>query len=115
MHGWPDEKSEFPFDLTAYWNFRSELSTVDGVICTGNKDLIPSVMRPRMVEKFDSSHLGVENSIQNVSDTLFCPSIRADIKAAGENCPVCSQYAVQHQMKPILSHPVPDLPWQYIS
>ena len=51
MHGWPDEKSKLPFDLTAYWNFRSELITVDGVICKGNKVLILSLMHPRMVEK----------------------------------------------------------------
>ncbi|KAK2143548.1 hypothetical protein LSH36_832g00015 [Paralvinella palmiformis] len=112
MHGWPDKRSELTFDLTAYWNFRSEIIKVDGVICKGNKLLIPSVMRPRMVEKIYSSHLGVENSLRNASDILFWPSIRADIKAACENCPVCPQYAVQYQKEPMLSHPVPDLPWQ---
>ncbi|KAK2168207.1 hypothetical protein LSH36_19g02039 [Paralvinella palmiformis] len=109
------EKSELPFDPMAYWNFRSGLITVDGVICKGNKVLIPSVMRRHVVEKIHPSHLGVENSIQNASDTLFWPSIRAYVKAACEHCPVCAQYADQHQKEPMLSHPVPDWPWQYIT
>ena len=87
---------------------------MDGVICKGNKVLIPSVMRPRIVKNIHSSHPEVENSIRTASDTLFWPLIRADIKAACEN-PVCSHYADQHQKEPMLSHPVPDLPWQYIS
>ena len=115
MHGWPGEKSELHFDLTAYWKFISELVAVDGVICNGNKVLIWSVMRTRLVEKIHSSHLGVENSIRNASDRLFWPSIRADIKAACENFLVCAQYVVNTRMSQILSHPVPDLPWQYIS
>jgi len=88
--------------------------TVDGVICKGNKVLIPSVMRPYMVEKIHSSHQ-VESSIRYPSDTLFWLSIRCDIKAACETCLVYTQYAVQHQKEPMLSHPVPDFPWQYIS
>ncbi|KAK2139381.1 hypothetical protein LSH36_1827g00004 [Paralvinella palmiformis] len=71
IHGWPDEKSELPFDLTAYWNFKSELIRVDGVICKGNKVLIPTVLLARMVEKTHSSQLVFENSIPIASDTLF--------------------------------------------
>ncbi|KAK2157970.1 hypothetical protein LSH36_180g05033 [Paralvinella palmiformis] len=36
-----------------------------------NKVLIPSVLCPRMVENIHPSHLGVENSMRNASDTLF--------------------------------------------
>ena len=67
-----------------------------------------------MVEKLHSSHIGVENSIRNASFTLFWPLIRVDIKVACEYCLVFEEYAVQHQ-EPMLSHPVPYLPWQYIS
>jgi len=59
MHGGPDEKSSLPVDPAAYWNFRSELVIVDGVIYKGHKVVIPSVMRSSMIEKIHAFHLGV--------------------------------------------------------
>ena len=114
-HGWPEEKSMLPVELAPFWTYRSELTSTSSVIYKGTKILIPTVMRPRMLEKLHTSHQGVDNSIRNASDTLFWPSMRSDITATCERCQICAQYAVQHQKEPMMNHSIPDLPWQFVS
>ena len=115
QHGWPDDKSTVGTMLEAYWTFRSELTVVDGVLYKGSKLVIPSVMRPRMLEKIHSAHQGIEKSILNATDILFWPSMRNDIQRACEECSVCAQYAAKHQTEPMRSQPTPELPWQFVS
>ena len=114
-HGWPETKSQLPPELVQFWSYRSELTLSEGVIYKGCKVVIPTVMRARMLEKIHSAHQGVENSLKNAGDTLFWPSIRSDIRNTCENCTKCAEYASQHQKEPMMSHPTPDLPWQYVS
>ena len=114
-HGWPEEKHQLPPELTPFWNYRSELIVAENVIYKGTKIIIPQSMRARMLEKIHSPHQGIEKSIMNASDTLFWPSMRSDIKTACENCSICAEYATQHQKEPMLSYPIPSLPWQFVS
>ncbi|CAC5372727.1 unnamed protein product [Mytilus coruscus] len=43
IDGWPDEKNEVPKEVFEYWNFRDELSNVNGIILKGEKIIIPTV------------------------------------------------------------------------
>ncbi len=115
MHGWPDDKSQLPSDLSQFWTFRSELTIADGVLYKGAKILIPTTMRPTLLEKIHAAHQGVEKSIHNASDTLFWPGMRTDIKTVCEDCDICAEYAAQHQKEPMLSYSIPELPWQFVS
>ena len=36
MRVWPDERSDCPATLLAYWNYRDELTVADGLILKGN-------------------------------------------------------------------------------
>ncbi|CAC5381738.1 unnamed protein product [Mytilus coruscus] len=42
IDGWPDEKNEVPKEVFEYWNFRDELSNVNGIILKGEKITIPT-------------------------------------------------------------------------
>ncbi len=114
-HGWPTEKSHLPVELTPFWTYRCELIVIDGVIYKGHKVIVPAIMRPRMLEKIHAAHQGIEKSVMNATDTLFWPSIRSDIRTVCENCRVCAEYTRQHQKEPMKHHPIPCLPWQYVS
>ena len=115
QHGWPRSKEEMEKNLATFWSYRWELTYTDGVLYKGNKIIVPAAMRRRMLEKIHSAHQGIEKSILNATDTMFWPSMRADIKEACEKCATCAQYANRHQPEPMLHHPIPDLPWQFVS
>ena len=115
QNGWPETKRQLPLPLHPFWNYRSQLAYMNGVIFKRSKAFVPPVMRKRMLEKIHASHQGIEKSILNATDTMFWPAIRSDIKTACENCMKCAQYATQNQKEPMLHQPVPDLPWQMVS
>ena len=114
-NGWPKKKSALAATLKPFFHYREDLVTSDNVIYKGNKVLIPTVMRQRMLEKIHSAHMGIEKSINNASDTLFWPSMNSDIKRTCENCQTCAKYANTHQKEPLLNHSIPVLPWEFVS
>ena len=68
-----------------------------------------------MLEKIHAKHQGVEISILKVIDTMYWPSMRRDIQETCENRPTCAQWCNKHQPEPMLHHPIPELPWQFVS
>ncbi|CAC5373956.1 unnamed protein product [Mytilus coruscus] len=60
IDGWPNEKNEVPNEVFEYWNFRDELSTVNGIILKGEKIIIPASMRKDMLNKLHKGHFGIE-------------------------------------------------------
>ncbi|CAB4019844.1 Hypothetical predicted protein [Paramuricea clavata] len=61
--GWPDKISEVDPDLQEYWNFRDELCICDGHLLKCDRLITPSALRPEMVDKIHSSHLGMEKCL----------------------------------------------------
>ena len=42
IQGWPKEIKQCPLPLRSYWNYRDELSIVDGIVVKGNHIIIPT-------------------------------------------------------------------------
>lgn len=70
IDGWPDEKYEVPKEVFEYWNFRDELSNVNGIILKGKKIVIPASMRKNILNKLHEGHLGIEKN-PKISKRLY--------------------------------------------
>ena len=79
-NGWPERKTQVPPNVRDYWPYRDELAVQDGIIYRGTRVLIPTAMRPPMLEKTHSAHLGAQGCMRLARDTLYWPSIHHDIK-----------------------------------
>ena len=79
-NGWPEDKTQVPPNVRDYWPYRDELAVQDGIIYRGTRVLIPTAMRPQMLEKTHSAHLGAQGCMRLARDTLYWPSIDHDIK-----------------------------------
>ena len=70
MTGWPLTKEEVP----------EELEVQDGVLFKGMKVIVPASMRPQMIVRAHSSHLGPDACVRRARDVLFWPSMADQIK-----------------------------------
>ena len=51
LNGWPNERQKCPQEVNDYWNYRDELSVINGVVFKGTKIVIPKALRPEMLQK----------------------------------------------------------------
>ena len=64
IQGWPKDIKQCPLPLRSYWNYRDELSIVDGIVVKGNHIIIPTKYEPELLSLLhDDSHLGIDKCI----------------------------------------------------
>ncbi|CAC5382854.1 unnamed protein product [Mytilus coruscus] len=71
INGWPDDKNEVPKKVFEYWNFRDEVSNVNGIILKREKIIIPASMRKNILNKLHEGHLGIEKTRKLARDSIF--------------------------------------------
>ena len=60
IKGWPDKKDECPMmTLKEYWNYRNELSILDGLVLKGTRIVIPKHCQSELLEKLHEGHFGI--------------------------------------------------------
>ena len=113
-HGWPEYPSQCPFDLKGFWNFREDLSVENGLVLKQYRLVIPSKLRPQMLQIVHQGHMGMEKCLLKAKDCLFWPGISNDIKKMTTTCSTCLQYSKQQLKEPLHPHSVPSFPWQKV-
>ena len=87
IQGWPKDIKQCPMPLHSYWNFRDELSLLDGVIVKGRRIIIPVKFRPELLSlHHDDSHIGIDKCIQRAKGSVYWPNFSDDIKAIVNKC-----------------------------
>jgi len=114
LNGWPEKKSQTAKEIQGYWNFREEISVVDGVLFKGERLIVPASMRAEMLKRIHESHLGIESCRRRARDVLFWPGMSQSITEMVNNCEVCSTYQKRQTKEPLHPHAIPERPWQKI-
>ena len=98
----------------AYWDFRDELSTDDGLLLKGPCIVIPSCLREEYLERIHYGHLSASKIQDNARQHLYWPGLDADITDFVRRCQECIKKA--HPPKePLQAHDVPSQPWERIA
>ena len=88
---------------------------MDGIIYRGQQALVPPGLQSRMLTKIHTSHMGAESNIRLCRDIVFWPGMRTAIKDMCSSCSKCAAYGQQQAREPMLSAPIPEYPWQFVS
>ena len=94
--GCPETRKQTPCEIYDYWNYRDELSEVDGILLKQDKIIIPLSMRGNMLERIHESHMGIEKSKRRARDIMFWPRMNEQIKAVVSKCKTCQAYQRTH-------------------
>ena len=109
LEGWPELPRNCKPTISEFWNFRHQLSTLDGIIFKGEKILVPASLRPEMIQKIHSSHLDIEKTKQRALEILFWPCLATQIHNAIATCPICAPTRPSNSKQPLMLHEIPSL------
>ena len=62
IKGWPEKRDECPLKLRSFWNYRDELSILDGLVLKGTRIIIPEQCQEEVLEKLHEGHFGVDHT-----------------------------------------------------
>ena len=114
MTGWPMSREDVPVSIREFWNYKEELTVQDGVLYKGMKVIVPTSMRPQMIARVHSSHLGPDACARRARDVLFWPGMVGQIKEQVQSCEVCNDFLARQQKEPLMTHKIPDTPWSKV-
>ena len=115
QHGWPSDRKSCHPSAIEFWNYRDELSQIEGIILKGEKIFVPKSLRDQMLIKIHEGHMGMEKSQQRAREVLFWPGMSRDIQTHISSCQICLTKAPSNPKEPLQSHPIPSRPWQHLA
>ncbi|XP_035799241.2 uncharacterized protein K02A2.6-like [Amphiprion ocellaris] len=80
----------------------------------GEKIIVPTQLRQEMLEKIHESHLGIVKCKERARDVLYWPNMSKHIEDVVSRCAVCNEHRNSNPREPLLSHPVPNRPWEKV-
>ena len=112
--GWPENKRGVPEMIRAFYDYRDELVTQDGVIYRGDRVVIPKTMQSEMKQKVHAGHLGINACLRRARDLIYWPGMSKDIRQHVETCATCAAHSTQQPQETIIHGEAPNRPWQKV-
>ena len=114
QQGWPHQRRHTPRMARAYWDFRDQLSTDEGLLLMGPRIVIPSCLCEEYLQRLHQGHLSATKVQQNACQHLYWPGLDADIADYTRRCQECICRS-QPPKEPLQAHEVPQEPWERIA
>ena len=114
QQGWPHQRRHTPRMARAYWDFRDQLSTDEGLLLMGPRIVIPSCLCEEYLQRLHQGHLSATKVQQNARQHLYWPGLDVDIADYTRRCQECIRRS-QPPKEPLQAHEVPQEPWERIA
>ena len=114
QEGWPQHRQYCKESILDCWNFRDELSVIDGIILKGQKIFVPKSLRPEMLDKIHTGHLGIEKTLNRAEKSSFGHRWQLKFRKMVASCPICTPTRNSNPREPMKPHEIPDRPWQKV-
>ena len=95
MKGFPMPKDECHDAIKPYFNYREELTVVDGVVHKGQCIVIPSKLIQSCLVRLHIAYMGVNKTLYPARLSVFWPGLTKDINEIISACPACMKYATK--------------------
>lgn len=115
FNGWPTAKNKCPSNVKFYYNLQDRITVQDDLVFLDDKLIVPSSLRNDMLSLIHESHLGIEKCKSRAREILYWPGMSKQIHETVLKCKVCERFRKSNTKQPMLSHPLPDRPWQKLA
>lgn len=109
--GWPTYMASHEALLRPYFENRSRLSVIDGVLVMDDRIVIPQVERLAVLDKIHSGHLGITKCRARAAQSVWWPGMSLQIAEMVRNCESCRRES-NAQQAPLLRSEFPSRPWE---
>ena len=113
-NGPPGARHHMPPSIREYFPLVHHLSTIDGVICRGERIIIPSELRPACLDALHAAHQGISGMTARAEASLFWPGITKDIANTRNRCAICNGNAPSQPAMPSTTPVEPEYPFQHL-
>lgn len=79
--GWPERSSDMSPETRGFWHCKEELHFTDGLLCRGNRLVLPAACIADALKKLHLGHRGIVTCKNKARETLYWPTMNADIEA----------------------------------
>jgi transposase InsO family protein len=112
---WPQNRWQVDPDLKPYFDFRDEITIIDGIVFKNERVVIPKGMQKEMLQIIHESHLGMVRCKQLARDIMYWSGMNKQIEDTVSRCAVCQSRRNQQQKEPLMPTEAPKGPWNIIS
>ena len=115
MKGFPMTKDECHDAIKPYFNYREELTVVDGLVLKGQRIVIPSKLRQSCLTRLHIAYMGINKTLCRARQYIFWPGLTKNITELISACHACMKYAAKNGAKPLANNLAATKPWQALS
>lgn len=94
-NGWPEDKKEISKELKVFYKFRQSLDCEDNCIYFGDRILVPSKHRGKVLEMLHREHIGVARCKMLARKSVWWPGVSQDVEKFVINCDLCNKFATR--------------------
>ena len=109
MSGWPDRQTVSKL-ARLYWNFRDELSVLDGVLLKGNNIIVLKSVRTDVLKQIHEGHFSVSKCRLRARTSVCWSVLNNDISDLVGQCETCQPSQLRNQKEPLVSVEIPSTP-----
>ena len=114
QQGWPHQRRHTPWMARAYWDFRDQLSTDEGLLLMGPRIVIPSCLHEEYLQRLHQGHLSHQSPTE-CPGQLYWPGLDADIADYTRRCQECIHQSQPPKEPKLQAHDIPQEPWERIA
>ncbi|XP_039192295.1 uncharacterized protein K02A2.6-like, partial [Crotalus tigris] len=112
LSGWPEHCPSPEFQ--SFWSKRNELSLSQGCLLWGNRVVIPTSMRTRVLESLHEGHPGIVRMKALARSHLWWPGLDKDIEAKVHACHLCQRSRPEMPQAPVHRWKETQFPWSRV-
>jgi transposase InsO family protein len=93
---------------------RRALMVEDGVLCVGDRPVIPKVLRQRVLQLVHDTHQGASATRSRLQNSAWWPGYCGDVEDFVRNCPTCRRIRPAQQQSAVHTWPTESEPWHRV-
>lgn len=114
VNGWPDNKKQVKAAASQFWHCREELHIVEGIVCRGQRLVIPKESQLYILSLLHEAHDGIVACRSKAREFFYWVRMNDDIENLLNNCEICQKYQKSNRNEPITERKLPIRPWEVV-